>query len=555
MELFRYLLRSARRTFLLALGTSLVSGATGAGFIALVNLALARKGAVPQPLVWGFAAVCLATVGTRFLSQAMLYRLSQEAIYDLRLGLVKGILHAPLRRVEKLGTPRLFAALSDDVVVIADALPGLPLIFSSIAFIVGCLAYLASLSPAVALAALAAAVVGGLVYRLFAIYGMRFLERAREEQDQLFTHFHAITDGLKELKLNRRRRESFLAERLTPTATAYRTDSAVGLSIFEGAVGAGQAIFFLFIGVLLFLLPGHVDMSAKVLANSVLTILFGVVSVQGVLIWFPVLGRASVALRKVRDLRGFLANEAEDRTSGAPPAPLGRWRRLELRGVSHVYPGPTGEEFVLGPIELELRRGEVVFVVGGNGSGKTTLAKVITGLYPPESGTIRLDGTDIDDRNRDDYRQLFSAVFADFFLFDTLFGLPIEEGLVTARHYLSLLELDHKVSIDGDRFSTIELSQGQRKRLALLAAYLEDRPFYLFDEWAADQDPVFKEFFYTHLLMELKAKDKAVLVITHDDQYFHVADRVVRLDYGQIRQNGIPGEQPVVAANTAELTP
>ena len=181
-----------------------------------------------------------------------------------------------------------------------------------------------------------------------------------------------------------------------------------------------------------------------------------------------------------------------------------------------------------------MRPGELVFLVGGNGSGKSTLAKIITGLYAPESGEIRLDGKRITDANRDDYRQLFSAVFGDFYLFENLLGLGDGNLDGQAREYLEHLHLDHKVKIRNGELSTTSVSQGQRKRLALLTAYLEDRPFYMFDEWASDQDPYFKNVFYTRLLPELKARGKAVLVISHDDKYFDAADRVIKLDYGKL---------------------
>jgi putative pyoverdin transport system ATP-binding/permease protein len=567
MGLFGYLLRSSRRTFLLAIAAGVVSGGSGAAFIAVVNQALGRDSGAPAGLVWGFSGLCLATIATRFLSQTLLFRLSQGVIHRLRRSLIDAILAAPLRGVERIGTPRLYSALSDDVVVIADALPGLPMVCSSAAFVLVCLIYLVAVSPTVALASLVATGVGMVAYRLFSVHGMRSLGAAREEQDRLFEHFRAVTEGIKELKLNRLRREVLAGERLDATARSYRRHSVAGLTVFEGAAGSGQAVFFGLVGVLLFVFPVYLSTSPETLRDSVLIVLFTVSSLQGVLTWLPALGRASVALSTIEKRLGSLeaagreipARDTTDRrtrdrkaleAAGREAAvrattPFGDWRWLEFRGVSHVYPGPTGEEFVLGPLDFTFRRGEVLFIVGANGSGKTTLAKVLTGLYPPEAGTIRVDGTEITDAGRDDYRQLFSAVFSDFFLFDTLHGLPVEDRAEKARHHLARLQLDHKVAVTGDRFSTTALSQGQRKRLALLAAYLEDRSFYVFDEWAADQDPVFKEFFYVELLAELKARNKAVVVISHDDRYFHCADRLVRLDYGQIRQEEIPGGHTV----------
>jgi putative pyoverdin transport system ATP-binding/permease protein len=153
----------------------------------------------------------------------------------------------------------------------------------------------------------------------------------------------------------------------------------------------------------------------------------------------------------------------------------------------------------------------------------------------------------IDDQTRDAYRQIFSPVFADYFLFDRILNGHRAGADDRARDYLTRLHLDHKVTITEGVFSTTQLSQGQRKRLALLCAYLEDRPFYLFDEWASDQDPLFKDVFYSKLLPELRSRGKAVLVITHDDRYFSCADRLIRLDYGQIVRSGpgvAEGESP-----------
>jgi putative ATP-binding cassette transporter len=247
------------------------------------------------------------------------------------------------------------------------------------------------------------------------------------------------------------------------------------------------------------------------------------------------LGNAEVALKKVESLGLSLEASAVEKEALLGQKASPEWRSIELAGVAHSYRREnTQGDFTLGPIDLNIKPGELVFLTGGNGSGKTTLAKLITGLYAPESGTIYLDGKAVTDESRDEYRQYFSMVFTDFFLFDTLLGLESPTIDEKAQGYLEKLELDHKITVRDGVLSSTDLSQGQRKRLALLTAYLEDRPIYVFDEWAADQDPVFKEVFYRHLLPELKAKGKTVLAITHDDRYYSLADRVVKLYYGKL---------------------
>jgi putative ATP-binding cassette transporter len=196
--------------------------------------------------------------------------------------------------------------------------------------------------------------------------------------------------------------------------------------------------------------------------------------------------------------------------------------------------GAGEDEFGIGPIDLVFRSGEVVFIVGGNGSGKTTLVKLIAGLYVPDAGQLRLGDTLITPENLDWYRQHFSVVFSDFHLFDVLLGVFRADVDDTSNRYLARLELDHKLHVSNRTFSTTALSQGQRKRLALLTALIEERPICVFDEWAADQDPRYKEVFYSSLLPDLRARGKTVIVITHDDRYFAAGDRVVKLDDGRI---------------------
>jgi putative ATP-binding cassette transporter len=248
----------------------------------------------------------------------------------------------------------------------------------------------------------------------------------------------------------------------------------------------------------------------------------------------PTLGRANVALKNVEELGLSLAAHKE---AGVVEdvAPKREWERLEFRGITHAYHREDEKEsFTLGPIDLTLFPGELVFLTGGNGSGKTTLAKLLSGLYTPETGEVRLDGELITDENRESFRQYFSMVFSDFHLFESLLGLENPELDERAREYLLRLQLERKVQIKDGKFSTTDLSQGQRKRLALLTAYLENRPIYIFDEWAADQDPLFKQIFYYEILPDLKSQGKTLVVISHDDRYYGVADRVIKLEYGKI---------------------
>jgi putative pyoverdin transport system ATP-binding/permease protein len=215
-----------------------------------------------------------------------------------------------------------------------------------------------------------------------------------------------------------------------------------------------------------------------------------------------------------------------------PPEAWGGRAASQIPQGSSVQNEERG--FLLGPISLALRPGEITYIVGGNGSGKSTLAKLITGLYFPLDGAVRLNGVAITPQNSEWYRQHFSAIFTDFHLFESYLGFSQSNLDSEVEDYLRQLQLDHKVQVNNGVLSTTQLSQGQRKRLALLTAYLEDRPGYLFDEWASDQEPLFRDLFYKQILVKLKERGKTVIVITHDDRYFHLADHLVKLDYGKV---------------------
>ena len=312
------------------------------------------------------------------------------------------------------------------------------------------------------------------------------------------------------------------------------------------------------IGVLIFFAPGFIDFDSEKMTIFIL-ILFMVGSlVQQTNERAAAMASAGISIDKLGEL-GFTVEK------GGKPMPLllpeatstpPEWRKIELKDVVHTYrreDQPKVENFSIGPINLSFQPGELVILAGGNGSGKTTLAKLLVGLYEPEGGSIFLDGEEVTAENRERYRQLFSVVYSDFFLFESLLGLEDPRSDERGKHYLEKLQLDHKLEIKEGSFSTTELSQGQRKRLALLTSYMEDRPFYVFDEWAADQDPVFKRFFYQELLPELKARGKMVLAISHDDHYYHVADRVIYLNYGKLdREESSPESLPSPSAEKGD---
>ncbi len=540
MTLLRFLVRYSPAMVIWTSLAALLSGACNAGLIAMINSALNVHGSPSFALVAGFAALGLGRIVTNAVAQLTLSHFSQATTARLRQDLVRKILAVPLRQLEELGTPKLMVALTEDILEITQATLGIPIFAVNFAVLLGGAVYLAWLSLPVLLAMTVFAIVGAVSYRLMIRSGFGHLTAAREGQDRLFRHFRALTEGIKELKLHRARRAAFLEQDVASAAAVCQQHNTAAELRFILAQNWNQLLFLVVIGLILFLLPRMENITPQTLTGYIIATLYLMGPLAGLLGSLSVFSRANVSLRKVEELGLALAAQSDEhRAAAATGAAAEPFESLELVGVTHhYYREREDDHFVLGPIDLTFRPGELVFLVGGNGSGKSSLAKVIAGLYPPAGGEIRLNGRVINDGNRDDYRQCFSAVFSDYFLFDRITGAALNGSDERARDYLGRLHLNHKVSIQDGVFSTTQLSQGQRKRLALLCAYLEDRPFYLFDEWASDQDPLFKDVFYKQLLPELKSRNKAVLVITHDDRYFAGADRLIRLDYGKIAIDG-----------------
>jgi putative ATP-binding cassette transporter len=383
--------------------------------------------------------------------------------------------------------------------------------------------------------------IGAVSYKMVLYKGHATLKLAREESGQLVEYFRLLTNGLKELKLHSHRRQDFLAKNLEPTAASIQRRFFTWSVMHSVTQTWAKFLVFFVMGLILFVFPHYFSFDKEILTGYILTLLYVRAMLFSIMSAMPALTNANVAFEKIEALGFKLTPEA--RTQVGIPAPINSWQSVELVNVSHTYYREREDSnFTLGPINLKFAPGELVFLVGGNGSGKTTLAKLITGLYTPESGNIYLNGKDVTIENRDQYRQLFSVVFADFQLFEDLLGLANPQLDAQAQNYLTKLQLDHKVKIKDGKLSTTALSRGQRQRLALLTAYLEDRPFYIFDEWASNQDPMFTEIFYTQFLPELKAKGKTILVITHDDKYFDWCDRIIKLDHGQITTNLMPAK-------------
>ena len=511
-----------------------LGGLANARLLSVVNESLdnvAEQSASPGFYV---LLLVLALVAGVF-SEVLLILLSEKVAANLRLNLCSNIIDLPLRRSQTLGEARLTAAFTQDIPAITQALLRIPTLFVNGSVTLGCMVYLGFLSPAIMGVLIGFVILALLSYLVPERLAIRYLNTWREGWDHLLSQFRAMNQGASELKLHAPRREAFLHEVLTGAVDQVRRSGYGHKIVYAVLTHWSQIMFFLFLGVLLFVLPDFSELDTKTITGFALTALYLVGPIDQLINAVPRFRTANVAISRMQTA-GLELEPA--------PMPLPHVNAMQLPqsapeirldGIIHTYYREREErEFALGPINLTIRPGELVYIVGGNGSGKTTLARLIAGLYEPGEGALLCNGEAVDDENRDWYRQHFSAIFSHFHVFEQILGLDMANLDERAQHYLKKLHLDHKVAVLEGTLSTTSLSTGQRKRLALLTAYLEDRPIYLFDEWAADQDPEFKKVFYRELLPELRERGKTVLVISHDDHYFDGADRIIKLADGQI---------------------
>jgi putative ATP-binding cassette transporter len=538
-ELFAILLRYGRpRSLLLAVVAGIASGLCGTAMLALINRLMNLEPQEPRPtwLLWSFIGLCAAIPAVRILSSYLFQNLGTRASHDLRMELSRRILSAPLRRLEEVGPHGLLTALHRDVNILADAVTALPGLCMNTALVTGCLCYMGWLSPVLLLAVLLLIVLGVASYQFPILLARRREHAVHELHETLFDQVRGLTQGTKELKMHGGRRTAFLSLLETTSGDLRRLTLRVRLIMAAGN-SWGSILSFIVIGLLFFLAPARLGVGREALTGYALLLLFLTGPFEMILGTIPDLTRASVAAQKIRQLGVSLLDPHPQEGAVAAAQSKPGWTDWELENVTHTYYREAEDDnFVLGPVSLSFRPGEIVFLIGGNGSGKTTLAKLLLGLYVPDTGTIRFNGKEVmDGDSREAYRQCFSVVFSDFFLFSSLLGLdgsPDTDG--RARDYLRRLQLQHKVRVEEGQLSTTDLSQGQRKRLALLTAFLEDRPIYLFDEWAADQDPHFKEIFYEQILPELRDRGRTVIVISHDDRYYGMAERIIKLESGRV---------------------
>lgn len=458
----------------------------------------------------------------------------EAIIHKLRVRLMDEVRHSELLPLDAIGRAAIVAAITKETTTLTQATnmvafagQGVVLVF----FVGIYIAYLSLLAFAVSVVVIC---VAGVIFHIKSRQVAAGTREAAEWDNRLFDRLIDLLDGFKEVRLNRSRSDDLFDDVVEVSRKAANIKIRSQSESYKQLVFSQSAMYLLLASVV-FMVPAFSDTKGGSITQVTTALMFVVGVCMGIVQTIPILQAADVASDNIERLEAKLRAIVGE-TQVEPLEPRSRFDKIEMRDVVFSYMDKSSEAvFRVGPLNFTLHSGDIVFISGGNGSGKSTFLKLLAGLYEPDSGELLLDGVRVDDTNRDAYRALIAAIFVDYHLFQRLYGIA-DPGPGEINRLLTQFRLTDKTRLTGGEFSTLDLSGGQRKRLALIVSLLEKRPILLLDEWTADQDPDFRRKFYDELLPDLKQAGETVVVITHDDRYLAELDlpaRKLRMDEGR----------------------
>ena len=536
LPLYQLLRRGSTRFNLELAFLIVLTGLTNAGLLAIINAAAqsARDEAANGQLLALFVvAIALYIYIQRYILRTTVTEV-EKILSDIRIRIADRIRHAELEPLEQIGRVEILGVLSRETQFISQATSALTIALQSSMLVLFSVGYIAILSKLAFVLTVSLTGLGLVLHFRWAPSLHRLLHETQTKENTFLGSLAHVLEGFKETRLSRARSDD-LFQHLRHISTEVETIKTRAGTEFSAHYVFAQTVFYGLLAAIVFLLPRYSTAYSEVVLKLTAAVLFIIGPLTSIVSTVPMYTAANVAASNIFLLEKRLeAWGSPDRNGQREAPPPAAFASLDLRRVTFRYAEhATTGAFRIGPIDLQLASGETVFIVGGNGSGKSTLLKTLTGLYRPEGGSITMDDTVVSPDTAVWYRSHFSAVFSDYHLFDRLYGLrdvPPER----VNELLRLMQIDDKTAFQGGRFTNLDLSTGQRKRLALIVAMLEERPILVLDEWAADQDPVFRKFFYETILTDLKKQGKTIIAATHDDRYFGIADRVVKMEYGEL---------------------
>ncbi len=519
------LLKQNKFKFISFLIFSFITSAVGVLTLVFINDYL-LKNTQNIPILY-FIALLIVFFLSSTIVELGLSVFGQNFIFKMQRRVVKQILDTPLLKVAKVGKARILASLGSDVRNISFGLLRLPDFLQSSILILCTSVYLCYLSPQIFTLCAIWIIVVFTINNFLMMKVYAYFRKARENDDALQNNYQNILDGHKELLINRYRAKLYYEDEFESNARSKKKNSTLGNLFNNLSSNFTNVALLALVGVEFYLALEFKWASVAEATTIALSILFLRTPLVSMIGSFPTLLLAKIALDKIAKLELDDYKEHFEKTNF-----IKDWHQISFKNTSFSY----DDNFHLNPVNLDLKKGELIFLIGKNGSGKSTFCMLLTGLFKPSEGEIFVDDMKIDDDNLDVYRSLVSAVFSDFHLFTKTLAKEKFADEEKIASWLEFLELKGKTRVEDHELVLTKLSTGQKKRLAMLIALLEERDILVLDEWAADQDPVFRRFFYKKLLPLLKEQGKTIFAITHDDAYFDSADRIFLAEGGNISE-------------------
>jgi putative ATP-binding cassette transporter len=538
MAILNFIRRASRRDLWRMLWLTVVAGLANALLVVVINQVAGLVAEGKRPDIWAGMIFAGAFSIYYFCERLALLRANtviERLLRDLRIEVVDKLRRSDLRVVDQLGRGNLYAVVSQGTNQLSVTFPLLVENFQQSVLLVVSLIYLGYLSIPALLVFLIAVPIGFAGFLHLKQDFQATLRQVAERQAEMLDVVGGVVLGHKELRLNVGRSEAIYQSfqhlsQLTQLLLVKIGDHTAAMVLLASLVLYGM------LAVVGFVFPQYIDMHSTLMFQLIPTLLFCISPLVKIVAQSPMFMQAEVGLGAILSIEQNLAagGSLAPEEARARSAKYRHFKQIRYAGIGLTYlDRENAPLFTVGPCDLTLNRGETVFLVGGNGSGKSTMTRLITGLYGADRGEIAVDNVPVEGKDIAGMRELFSAIFADFHLFDRLYGQE-DADPEWVRQQIADMGLEGKVGFEAGRFTDLDLSTGQRKRLALIAALLEDRPIYVFDEWSAEQDVLFREQFYTRIIPALKSRGKTVLAVTHDDRYWHLADRVIKLDLGSV---------------------
>ncbi|MDO9103820.1 MAG: cyclic peptide export ABC transporter [Methylovulum sp.] len=539
LKLLDFLIMDTPHAKAVLVAASIVCGVINALILVILNAA-AKDFDNPE-LDARLFIIFLSSIALFFLSKRYItHRISrvvQASSFEYRGRILTGLRNVKPLTYEEIGKAEILAVLSEKTELISQGAHRLADGFPAVIMLVCSFAYIATLSKMAFLLSAICIVCSVISTQIMLVAMKKTLKQALAKEAEYVGYMQHVLDGFNELKINREKSADLCNNYMGYISEeAMQKNIETDISIANLQMYA-QIYFYILMAGIVFLLPQLSELSAADIMAITTAVLYIIGPIVVVLDMIPSVAKANVAVVFLQNLELKLAaaqeSVADERVAFKAPD---FFRQLVISQVRFAYHDQNQSQgFSVGPFNLTINRGELIFIRGGNGSGKSTFLKLLTGLYEPESGAIIVDKQTIDSRLLMDYRNLFAIIFTDFHLFDRFYGHQ-DVAVDSVNEYLTLMGLEQKTGFKNGRFINANLSTGQKKRLALIIALLEDKSIYVFDEVAADQDPEFRQFFYDVILQKLKHQGKTVIVVTHDEKYFTRCDRLFIMDTGRMTE-------------------